>query len=123
MKDGSNRVVRHLSHLKSVSSGDINATTILLLESNLRQGPVKSDAEAFKFPLNNTLIGHGLLTIKHDQNERAGSANTDNLLTTTFTIFGTLNDTWQIKQLNLSASVVVHTWNTSQRCKLIVSNF
>jgi len=104
-----------------VGSRDTDATTILPLQSNLRQRLIQSDAESFKFPLDDAFVSHGLLTVHHDQNERASSGNTNDLLSTTFTILGTLDDTWQVKQLDFRASIIVDTWNTGQRCELIVS--
>jgi len=94
VQNGTNSVVSHLGHGHAVSLDDMGTATILSLECDCGSSAVETDTEALKLALNNALICHRLLAIKHDQNERASARNTDDLLTTTFTVLGAFNDTW-----------------------------
>ena len=120
VQNRSDRVVSHLVHCAAVSPRNVDSTAIFSLQSNSRLFCVESDAETCELSLNDPLVSHGLLAIKHDQNEGAGTGDTDDLLTTTFTILGSFNDTWQIEKLDFRATVVIYTWYTGQCCKLIV---
>lgn len=123
MQDSPDRVVRHSMRLVAMGSCDIDTATILPLKSDVWFRGVESDAEAFKFALDDALVSHGLLTVKHDQKQGACAADADDLFTTTFTVLGALNDTWQIEELDSGATIVVDARYTSQRGKLVIGCF
>jgi hypothetical protein len=52
--------------------------------------------------LNNSLVNEWLHSIKDDTDQVACTTHSNNLTTSTFTIFGTFNDTRQVKKLNFS---------------------
>jgi hypothetical protein len=103
-----------------VGLSDVHAATVLLLQSDIGLVPIQTNAKAFQLTLDDALVSHWLLAVEHDQNESASSGDTNDLLTATFTVFGTFNDTWQVKQLNFGTAIVVDTRYTSQRRELIV---
>ena len=51
VQDSTNGVVRHLGHLAAVRLRNVNSTTILSLESDLRRLLVQADSETFQFTL------------------------------------------------------------------------
>ena len=116
-------VIRHLGQLDAVALGNGDTATVLPLQLDGGLFLVETDAEAFKLTLNDSLVSHGLLAVKHDQNESAGASHTNDLFTTTFTVLGTFDNTWQIEQLDLGATIVVHTRDTCQGCKLVICRF
>ena len=120
VEDRPDGVIGHLGHLKSHALDDGDATLIFSLEVNVWLLLVQSDSETFQFFLDDFPVRDRLHDVKHDQNESAGSSDTNNLLTATFTVFGSLDDTWEIEELNFRTLVVEHTWNAGERCELVV---
>ena len=92
-----------------MSLRDIHTSSIFPLKYNIRLLLVETNSEALELAFDNPFVCHGLLAIEHDKNTGACTSDTDDLLTTTFTILGSFNNTWQIKQLHLRPSIVIHT--------------
>ena len=80
-------------------------TLVLLLEHNVGGLLVDSDSESLQFIFNHLLVDQRLVNVENNENEMACLGDSNNLPPTTFTIFGTLNDTGKIKNLNLRAVV------------------
>ena len=61
------------------------------------------DAKTFQLLLNQPLVAQWLQYIQNNKDEVGCSGDGDDLSTTTLTILSSLNDTWQIKQLDFSS--------------------
>ena len=109
MEDGPDCVIGHLCHVEVMCLRDIHTSSIFPLKYDVGFAPVEANTEAFELAFDNPFVCHGLLAIEHDKNTGAGTRHTDDLLTTTFTILGSFNNTGQIKQLHLRPSIVIHT--------------
>ena len=112
-------LLRHLRQLYSVRHLDADSTLVLLLQDDVRSLLVEPDTEAFKLAFDDALVSQRLLGVKHDQNEVACARHTDDLLTSTLAIFGSLDNSWQIEQLDLGALIVEDTWDAGQCCEFI----
>jgi len=119
MEDGLNGFFRHLGELNTMGFLDGDAAFVLFLQDDVWAFFVESYAETLKLTFNDALVSQWLLGVEHYQDQVASPRYTDYLLTTTLSILGTLNDTWQIEQLNLSSFVVENTWDASERSELI----
>lgn len=84
---------------------DVDTTGILLLENNVGRALVDADSEALQFRLDDALVGQRLVDIQDDENKVARLCDGDDLTTSSFAILGTLNDTRQVENLDLSAVV------------------
>lgn len=104
------------------SIGDTDAAFILFLEDNIWWLFIDTNAEAFKLILDDSLLRQRLIDIKNDEYEMAGFGNGDHLSTSTFAVFGSLNDSGKVEHLNCSAIVLDLTRNCSQSRKLVSSN-
>ncbi len=105
----------------SVSYTD--AAFVFLLEDYIRWVFVNSDSETFKLILNKSLLRERFIDIKDDEYEMAGFCNSYDLTTSTFSIFGPLNNSWKVEHLNSSSIVLDLTWHRGQGSKFICSNF
>ena len=63
------------------------------------------DAEAVQLVLDLVLVAHGLGRVEHDEDEVARTRRADDLPTATLAVAGALNDTGQIQDLDLRATV------------------
>lgn len=97
-------VVINVRQWLCASDGD--TALVLLLEYDVRGCLVDSNAEALQFVFNDSLIHQGLVHVEDDENKVTGFGHSNNLSTSTLTIFGTFNNTGKIENLNLST--VVH---------------
>ncbi len=86
-----NNFMADLGHRNSVRYTD--PSFVLLLEDNVGRLLVDSDTEAFELGLDDSFVGQGLVDIKNNKNEMACLRNSYDLTTSTFAIFGSLNDT------------------------------
>ena len=92
---------------------------VLLLEDNVGRILVDSDTKAFELVLDDSLVSERLVNIKHYEDKMTGFGNGYNLTTSTFAVFGSLNDTRQIEHLD-GRSVILHlTRDSGQGGKLI----
>lgn len=84
-----------------------NADTalVLLLEVNVRGLFVNADSETFEFLLDDSFVCQRFIHIEHDEDEMASFGDCDNLSSTALAIFGALNDTRQIQDLNFGAII------------------
>ena len=96
MADGLDGVLREPGHLDILRFHDCNTALVSLLNSDIRSLLVESDTETLELTLNNAFVGHWLQCIEHDEDQRAGSGDTDNLFTATLTVLGTFDNTWEI---------------------------
>src|SRR5699024_5046453 len=87
------------------SGGDVDTTLVLLSNDNVRGFLVKTDTHTLEFVFNDPLVVHRLVDIEHNEDKVDGTSDGNNLTTTTFTVLGTLNNTGQIKHLNLGTLV------------------
>lgn len=55
--------------------------------------------------LDDLLVPHGSGGVKHDDDEITGAGHCDDLLTTTLSVLGALDDTRQIQQLDLGSLI------------------
>lgn len=104
------------------SIGDTDAAFILFLEDDIWWLFIDTNTEAFKLIFDNSLLRQRLVDIKNDEYEMAGFGNGDHLSTSTFAVFGSLNDAGKVEHLNCSAIVLDLTRNCSQSRKLVSSN-
>lgn len=112
--------VADLSHGNSVRH--TYSSFVLFLEDNIRRLLVDTDTKTFKFSLDDSLVSQRLVDIEHDKNKMACLSNSYNLATSTFAIFGSLNDTGKIEHLD-SCTVVLHlTGYSGQGRELICSS-
>jgi hypothetical protein len=81
-------------------TGDCYATLVLLLEINVWRALVESNSETFEFVFDDSFVLHWAGCVQHDNNQIACSGHGDDLFTTTFTVFGTFDDTRQIQKLD-----------------------
>lgn len=101
------------------STRDRDAALVLFLEDDVWWLLVDSDPKPFQFGLDNLLVCQRLVDIQNNENEVAGFGDSDDLSSTSFTILGSLNDTRQIKNLNLSSIVNDLAGDGRQRSKLV----
>ena len=116
-------VLSHVLHLESVSPRNGDTSLVFPLKNQVWLLLVQSDSKALKLTLNNPLVSEGLLSVQDNENECAGATHSNDLLTTTLTVFGSLNNTWQIEQLDLGSLVIVDSRDAGERCELVVSGF
>lgn len=88
------------------SLGDADTALLFLLERNVGGLLVEPDPEPLELLLNEFLVGHRLERVENDQNEVASASNSNNLLTTTLAVLGTLDDTGKIEELDTRTLVV-----------------
>ena len=93
---------------------------VLPLDGDLWRLLVKSDTEAFKFVLDLSSVGQGLHDIQDDKDAGARSSHTNYLSTSTLSVLGTFDDTWEIKKLDLGTLVIIDSWDTCQSGELVV---
>lgn len=98
---------------------DGNTTLILLPEHNVGGLLINTDAKALQLVLDYSLVNQRLVHIKDDENEVAGLGDCNNLSTTTFSVFGTFNNTRKIENLNLGTIVQHLTGNSCEGCELV----
>ena len=71
---------------------------------NNGEGPKNvPDAKSFQLLLNQPLVAQWLQYIQNNKDKVGCSGDGDDLSTTTLTILSSLNDTWQIQQLDFSS--------------------
>lgn len=99
--------------------GDADTALFFLLEGDVGGLLVEPDSEPFKLLLNELLVGDGLERVEHDEDEVAGTGHSDNLLTTTLTVLGTLDDTGEIEELDTGALVVDDAGHAGEGCELV----
>jgi len=104
------------------SIGDTDAAFILFLEDDIWWFFVYTNTEAFKLILDNPLLRQRLIDVKNDEYEMAGLGNGNDLSTSTFAVFGSLNDAGKVEHLNCGAIVLDLPRNCSQCRKFICSN-
>ena len=131
--------LQHCNTLMCARTGgtESNAALFLLAEGDVGRLLVQTDAEALQLVLNDLLVGqwtasahiasHQVIEsmlrareqrscspcgVQHDADHVASTGCADDLLTTTFAILGTLNDTRQIQDLNLGACEAVDAQNS-----------
>jgi len=104
------------------SISDTNTAFILFLEDNIWWLFINTNTEAFKLILDNSFLRQRLVDIKNDEYEMAGFGDGNDLSTSTFAVFGSLNNTGKVEHLNCSAIVLYLPRNCSQSRKLISSN-
>ena len=120
MADRLDGVLREPGHLDILRFHDGNTTLVSLLNGNIRPLLVESDTETLKLTLNYAFVSQWLECIEHNEDQRAGSGDTDNLLTTTFTVLGTFDNTWEIEKLDLGSLIFVGTRDASKSCEFVV---
>ena len=72
---------------------DANTTFVFLLEDNVWRILVDADTEAFEFVLDDSFVSERFVDVEDNKDKMAGFGNSDNLATSTFAIFGSLDDT------------------------------
>lgn len=82
---------------------NIQATLVLLLERDVWRLLVYSDPEPLQLGLDDTLVCERLVDIKNDEDEVACFGHSNDLSPSTAAVFGTLNDTRQIDDLQRCA--------------------
>lgn len=87
------------------SRSDIYATLVFLLECDIGRLLVDSDPEPFQFIFNHSLVRQWLVDIEDDEDQVAGLRDGNDLASTAFAIFSTLDNTGKIKNLYLRAIV------------------
>ena len=83
----------------------VQTALVLLLESYVGRLFVDADAEPFELRLYNLFVCQGLVDVEHNKNQMTSFGHSDDLSSTTFAVFGTLDDTGQIEHLDFSTIV------------------
>ena len=81
----------------------VDPSLVLLLEDDVGRVLVQPDPEALQLPLQDLLVPEGLQNVEDDEDEVGGPRHGDNLPPSTLSVLGALDDTRQIKQLDLCA--------------------
>ena len=102
-----------------LSARDGDTTLVLLLEHNVGRLLIDANTKALQFVLDDSLVNQWLVHVKNDENEVASLGHRNNLSTTTLAVFGTLNNTWEIENLNLGAIVHHLTGDSCEGCELV----
>ena len=102
-----------------LGAGDGNTTLVLLLEQNVGGLLIDSNTEALQFVLDDSLINQRLVHVKDNENEVASLGHSNDLTTTTLSVFGTLNNTRKIENLDLSTVVHHLTGDSREGCELV----
>ncbi len=105
------------------SAGDANPSFVFLLENNIGRGFVNSHAETFQFRLNHPLVCQGLIDIENDEYEVARFCDSNDLTTSSFAIFGTLDDTGKIEHLYCGTIVHDLTGHCGKSRELVRGSF
>lgn len=84
---------------ETYQSRQIDTTAILLLESDIGRALVQSNTESFHFTFDDPLMLQRFQDVQDDQDQITGSGDGDHLTTSTFTIFGSFDNTRQIEEL------------------------
>lgn len=92
----------------------VQAALILLLDGDVGWPLVDSDAKSLQFIFDDSLVCERFVDVKNNEDQMACLRNRNDLATSTAAVFGTLDDTWQVD--NLERGTVVHdlTWYTCQ---------
>lgn len=104
------------------STGDADAPFVLLLEENIRQALVDADTKAFQLGFDNPLVCERLVDIEDDEDKMTSLGNCNDLTAAALSVFGSLNNTRQIKHLNLSSVIGDLARDSGERSKLVSSN-
>lgn len=91
-----------------------DATLVGFSDGNVGLLLVQADAEAFQLTGDDVLVGERLGGVDHDEDQVARAGCADDLATTALAIFGTLNDSRQIHNLNFGSAVHQGAWNSRQ---------
>lgn len=108
---------------KRLSACDIDTTLVFFAECDVRRSLIDPYAKSFQFRLNDSLISKGLVHVQDDEDEMAGFGNGNDLTTSTFSIFCTLDDTRKIQHLDLRTIVLHLAWHCCESCELISGSF
>lgn len=117
MQDLETHVTVNMS--QGLGARDGNTTLILLLEDDVGRLLVDTDSEALQFILDDSLVNQWLVHVQNDENKVACFGHRNNLSTTTLAIFGTLNNTRKIENLNLGTVVHNLTGDSCEGCELV----
>lgn len=118
LADGSDTLL--VDSFDVVIENEVEASLLVLLDLDQRLGLVESDAESFQLPLDDLLVVHRSGGVKNDHNQVAGSGDGNNLSTTSFVVFGSLNNSGKIKKLEFGSFVDEDSGNTGQSCELVL---
>lgn len=89
------------------SASNVNTAFLLLFEVNVRWTLIDPDTEAFQLRFDNSFVRQGLVDVQHDEYQMTGLCDGNDLPTSSFTVFRSLDDTGQVQHLYLGA-VVYH---------------
>lgn len=84
---------------------------------------VESDSESLEFVFNDFFVLHGSSGIEDDDDEVAGSGHGDDLSSSSFSVFGSFDDSRQIQKLYFSSFVIQHSWYAGECGELICCDF
>lgn len=84
---------------------------------------VESDSESLEFVFDDFFVLHGPSGVEDDNDEIAGSGHCNDLSSSSFSVFGSFDDSRQIQQLYFSSFVIQHSWYTGERGELICCDF
>mmetsp|Transcript_12153 Transcript_12153/g.30665 ORF Transcript_12153/g.30665 Transcript_12153/m.30665 type:complete len:417 (+) Transcript_12153:144-1394(+) len=99
--------------------GERQAALVLFLERQPRQLLVQPDAKALELVLDELLVRHGLQAVQHDDDQVARARGGDDLPAAALAVLGALDDSRQVQQLDLGASVADDTRDTCERGELV----
>lgn len=87
------------------SVGNVDATFVLFGEFDVRRFFVNTNAKAFKFRFDDSLVDQRLVDIEDDEDQVASFGHGYNLSSPPLAIFCSLNDTRKVQNLDLGAIV------------------
>lgn len=101
----------------------VDSAFVLLLEVDVGWLLVEPQAETFQLVFQQLLVMQRLQHIQHHEDQVACSSHCDDLPTSTLAVFGALDDSRQIQQLDLRAFVFDTAGDGRQRCELVSRHF
>src|SRR6185437_1805159 len=102
---------------------DTNSSLILLLENYIWRLLVDSNTKTFKFVFNNSRVSEGFVDIQDDENQMAGFCHGNNLSTSSLSVLGTLDNTWQIQHLYLGSIILYLARYRRKCCEFVCGGF
>ena len=97
----------------------MDTTCLLGFDHDFRLFFVQANATVLHFARQLQLLLFAFLRVKHHEHQVGRFADGDDLATATLAIRGTVDDTWQVKELELGSVDVKLSWDAGERSELV----
>lgn len=84
----------------------IDSSLFFPLEHDVWGCLVQTNSEAFQLALDNFLVLKWFQHVQNNEDQAASSGNGNDLSSSSFSVFGTFNDTWQVQELDFGSLVL-----------------